>query len=363
MHLQTCTLKKGLCARFLWRSSPLRWAVRWKHAKTRRLAHSAIVELYDKGISSGKGGKMKIQRRVGGGRGGREGAALRRAGGNSERKILISSQQHPLPLLLAHPHPQLTSFVISVFQRKPPRGSPSLCHTVNASSPFPPSPSSAFPSNNPSSHCPSHCKHPHPPHLPHVQCFFWHERWCEAFDEGRFLIGAGAESFPNWHLQLKYHVEHPIWAVRLQQLHNVGVLQHVADAGLPLQICKGREREGGGQRDRYEIKLQSRSNSVSRSLVSWLTKILGVVQYDLWCIWLKTKSPQYSIYEVWHLFDTIESTLCNFTFLLLSGSSSVIKTAIQLHHFANLHSCTSDNVLSAESEHYPPPMAKYKSSV
>lgn len=42
----------------------------------------------------------------------------------------------------------------------------------------------------------------------------------------------------NTDLQLKDHVEHAIRAVGLQQLHDVGVFQHVADAGLPLQIYK-----------------------------------------------------------------------------------------------------------------------------
>lgn len=40
------------------------------------------------------------------------------------------------------------------------------------------------------------------------------------------------------HLQFKDHVEHAIGAVGLQQLHDVGVFQHVADAGFSLQICQ-----------------------------------------------------------------------------------------------------------------------------
>lgn len=49
-------------------------------------------------------------------------------------------------------------------------------------------------------------------------------------------------------LQLENHVEHPIWAVRLQQLHNVGVLQHVTDAGLPLQIWKHTQKNRDQER-------------------------------------------------------------------------------------------------------------------
>lgn len=37
-------------------------------------------------------------------------------------------------------------------------------------------------------------------------------------------------------LQFKDHVEHAIRAIGLQQLHDVGVFQHVADTGLSLQI-------------------------------------------------------------------------------------------------------------------------------
>lgn len=37
-------------------------------------------------------------------------------------------------------------------------------------------------------------------------------------------------------LQFKDHVEHSIRAVRLQQLHDVGVLEHVTDTGLTLQV-------------------------------------------------------------------------------------------------------------------------------
>lgn len=48
-------------------------------------------------------------------------------------------------------------------------------------------------------------------------------------------------------LQFKDHVEHAIRAVGLQELHDVGVFQHVADAGLSLQIW-----QGDGQRERQE---------------------------------------------------------------------------------------------------------------
>uniref|UniRef100_A0A3Q2YK21 Uncharacterized protein n=1 Tax=Hippocampus comes TaxID=109280 RepID=A0A3Q2YK21_HIPCM len=37
-------------------------------------------------------------------------------------------------------------------------------------------------------------------------------------------------------LQFEDHVEHPVGAVGLQQFHNVRVFEHVADAGLPLQV-------------------------------------------------------------------------------------------------------------------------------
>lgn len=40
-------------------------------------------------------------------------------------------------------------------------------------------------------------------------------------------------------LQFKDHIEHAIRAIGLQQLHNVGVLEHVTDAGLTLQVWKG----------------------------------------------------------------------------------------------------------------------------
>lgn len=40
-------------------------------------------------------------------------------------------------------------------------------------------------------------------------------------------------------LQFKDHVEHAIRAIGLQQLHNVGMLEHVTDAGLTLQVWKG----------------------------------------------------------------------------------------------------------------------------
>lgn len=42
-------------------------------------------------------------------------------------------------------------------------------------------------------------------------------------------------------LQFKDHVEHAVGAVGLQQLNDVGVFQHVADAGLSLQIWKEAE--------------------------------------------------------------------------------------------------------------------------
>lgn len=40
-------------------------------------------------------------------------------------------------------------------------------------------------------------------------------------------------------LQFKDHVEHAIRAIGLQKLHNVGMLEHVTDAGLTLQVWKG----------------------------------------------------------------------------------------------------------------------------
>lgn len=46
------------------------------------------------------------------------------------------------------------------------------------------------------------------------------------------------------HLQFKDHVEHAIGAVSLQQLHDVGVFQHVADARLSLQICEKEIQHG-----------------------------------------------------------------------------------------------------------------------
>lgn len=55
---------------------------------------------------------------------------------------------------------------------------------------------------------------------------------------GRVTQQLGAAALPVcvWDLQLEDHVEHAVGAVGLQQLHDVGVFQHVADAGLPLQI-------------------------------------------------------------------------------------------------------------------------------
>lgn len=53
------------------------------------------------------------------------------------------------------------------------------------------------------------------------------------------LLGCmGAEE----HSQFKDHVEHAVGAVGLQQLYNVGVFQHVADAGFPLQIWEDRNQ-------------------------------------------------------------------------------------------------------------------------
>lgn len=45
------------------------------------------------------------------------------------------------------------------------------------------------------------------------------------------------------YLQLKDHVEHSIWAIGFQQLHDMGVFQHVTDAGLPLQVWKESKRK------------------------------------------------------------------------------------------------------------------------
>ena len=45
--------------------------------------------------------------------------------------------------------------------------------------------------------------------------------------------------------ELKDHVEHPLAGVGLQQLHDVGVFEHVADGRLPLQVVQWQARGGG----------------------------------------------------------------------------------------------------------------------
>lgn len=40
------------------------------------------------------------------------------------------------------------------------------------------------------------------------------------------------------HLLLKHHIEHAIGTVGLKQLHYMGMLQHMAYTGLPLQVYK-----------------------------------------------------------------------------------------------------------------------------
>ena len=38
--------------------------------------------------------------------------------------------------------------------------------------------------------------------------------------------------------ELEYHVEHPLAGVGLQQLHDVRVLEHMADGGFPLEVVQ-----------------------------------------------------------------------------------------------------------------------------
>ena len=66
--------------------------------------------------------------------------------------------------------------------------------------------------------------------------------------------------------ELKHHVEHPLAGVGLQQLHDVGVFEHVADSRLPLQVVQGQAWGGGelGHVHDLDSKLL-REDSIDRS--------------------------------------------------------------------------------------------------
>ena len=64
-----------------------------------------------------------------------------------------------------------------------------------------------------------------------------HESGRGSLDDLEAEVGPGHE--------LEHHVEHPLAGVGLQQLHDVGVFEHVADGRLPLQVVQGEPRGGG----------------------------------------------------------------------------------------------------------------------
>lgn len=192
----------------------------------------------------------------------REGPALRKAGGSSKCEILISSPSlhiYSTAQTVSPPFFFLTPLSsganklshISADYIKPLQGSLSLscCYCncpPNADALF----SVCFLSIAPTV-CPQYhlifmhscrCKtvrHPcHRYDLVGVRCVEWF--WCS-------IMLSGILARPG-DLQLENHVEHPIWAVCLQQLHNVGVLQHVTDAGLPLQIWKHTQKNRDQER-------------------------------------------------------------------------------------------------------------------
>lgn len=71
------------------------------------------------------------------------------------------------------------------------------------------------------------------------------------------------------HSQFKDHVEHAVGAVGLQQLHNVGVFQHVADAGFSLQIWEDRNQT----MFTFNKKNHSRSVVTSERALPWFKMI------------------------------------------------------------------------------------------
>ncbi len=100
-------------------------------------------------------------------------------------------------------------------------------------------------------------------------------------DDLEAQVGAGHE--------LEDHVEHALAAVRLQQLHDVRVLEHVADGGLALQVVQtqaGRGRELGHVHDLDRELLQglavhAAADQRKRALTDDLMELVDVVEEDL----------------------------------------------------------------------------------
>lgn len=69
-------------------------------------------------------------------------------------------------------------------------------------------------------------------------------------------------------LQFKDHVEHSIRAVGLQQLHNVGVLEHVTDTGLALQVWKRKKCGQSVFEYRYRWSWGIKNNHLESSHIS-----------------------------------------------------------------------------------------------
>lgn len=167
--------------------------------ETRAFACSAITELNDKGISSGRGGKMKIRSRLGGAPG--DDAALGKAGSSSKCEILISSFFSPpsphiytyrLHSSSAHCPPTKKPssnklFHISFDYIKPLQGSLSL-HALLTLSSF--CSVSSFLCTIPTTH--SLTDVPHCDTRPPLPIFSLHMCWCQ-----EFCVCVFAESQPG----------------------------------------------------------------------------------------------------------------------------------------------------------------------